>query len=158
MVTSSNQASRHIKILHHRLQQVDTTPKTIQHTGPDTKRQQQQDLNQIEAANTWQQLNPTADPFASLPKNYYHTVTNAFATNIIVGDQKSPGMESIFALQPPNWLHDVIITWWLGYWCAKSGGLSNFSITSQRQRNQNKIDGQCKTYFATPFFWNYGET
>ena len=59
-------------------------------------RQQQQDLNPIAAANTWQQLNPTANPFASLPKNYYHTVTNAYATNIIVGDQKSPGMESIF--------------------------------------------------------------
>ena len=37
-----------------------------------------------------------------LSKNYYHTVTNAFATNIIVGDQTVPGMESIFALQPPH--------------------------------------------------------
>jgi sentrin-specific protease 1 len=64
-------------------------------------------------------------------------------------------MESIFALQSPNWLHDVIITWWLGYWCEKTGSLSNSSITSQRQRNQNKIDGQRKTFFATPFFWNY---
>ena len=79
-----------------RLHKVDTTPKTVQYTGTDISRQQQQDLNPIEAANTWQQLNPTADPFASLPKNYYHTVTNAYATNIIVGDQKSPGMESIF--------------------------------------------------------------
>ncbi len=141
-----------------RLPKVDTTPKTVQYTGTDMSRQQQQahkDLNPIEAAHTWQQLNPTADPFASLPKNYYHTVTNAFATNIIVGDQKSPGMESIFALQPPNWIHDVIITWWLRYWCAKTGGLSNSSITSQRQRNQNKSDGQHKTFFATPFFWNY---
>jgi hypothetical protein len=106
-------------------------------------------------ANTWQQLNPTADPFASLPKNYYHTVTNAFATNIIVGDQTFPGMESIFALQHPHWLHDVIITWWLGYWCEKTGGLSNFSITNQRQRPPSKIDGQRKSFFATPFFWNY---
>ena len=37
----------------------------------------------------------------------------------------------------------------------KTGGLSNFSLTSQRQRNQNKIDGQHKTFFDTPFFWNY---
>ena len=42
-----------------------------------------------------------------------------------------------------------------GYWCAKTGGLSNSSITSQRQRHQNKIDGQRKTFFATAFFWNY---
>jgi hypothetical protein len=100
----------HVKMLDHRLHQVDTTPKIVQYTGADMPRQQQQVLNPIEAANTWQQLDPTADPFASLPKKYYHTVTNAFATNIIVGDQKSPGMESIFALQSPNWLHDVIIT------------------------------------------------
>jgi Ulp1 family protease len=99
--------------------------------------------------------NPTADPFASLPKDYYHTVTNTYATNIIVGNQKSPGTESIFALQSPNWLHDVIITWWLGYWCAKTGGLSNFSITIQRKQNQNQIDGQRKPCFATPFFWTY---
>jgi hypothetical protein len=85
-----------VKMLDPRLHKVDTTPKTVQYTGTDISRQQQQDLNPIEAANTWQQLNPTADPFASLPKNYYHTVTNAYATNIIVGDQKSPGMESIF--------------------------------------------------------------
>ena len=143
----------HIKILQNRLQQVDTTSKTIQHTGPDTKRQQ--GLDPITVTNTWQQLNQTADPFASLPKNYYHTVTNAFATNLIVGDQTSPGMESIFALQPPHWLHDVIITWWLGYWCEKTGGLSNFSITNQRQRPPSKIDGQRKSFFATPFFWNY---
>ena len=104
----------------------------------------------------WQQLNPTADPFASLPKQYYyHTVTNVFATNVIVGDQTSPGMESIFALQSPNWLHDIIITWWLGYWCEKTGGLSNFSITNQRQRPSGKIDGQRKTFFATPFFWKF---
>jgi hypothetical protein len=64
-------------------------------------------------------------------------------------------MESIFAQQSPHWLHDVIITWWLGYWCEKTGGLSNYSITSQRQRPQSKIDGQQKTFFATPFFWNY---
>jgi hypothetical protein len=57
----------HIKILQNRLQQVDTTSKTIQHTGPDTKRQQ--GLDPITVANTWQQLNPTVDPFASLPKN-----------------------------------------------------------------------------------------
>jgi hypothetical protein len=143
----------HIKILQNRLQQVDTTSKTIQHTGPDTKRQQ--GLDPITVENTWQQLNPTADPFTSLPKKYYHTVTNAFATNIIVGDQTSPDMESIFALQPPHWLHDVIITWWMGYWCEKTGGLSNFSITNQRQRPPSKIDGQRKTFFPTPFFWKY---
>ncbi len=34
-------------------------------------------------------------------------------------------------------------------------GLSNFSIKSQRKRNQNRIDGQCKTSFATPSFWKY---
>jgi hypothetical protein len=119
------------------------------------KHQQQQGLNPITVANTWQQLNPTANPFTSLPNTYDHTVTTAFATNIIVGDQKSPDMESIFALQPPHRVHDVIITWWLGYWCEKTGGLSNFSITSQRQRPQSKIDGQRKTFFATPFFWNY---
>jgi len=123
--------------------------------GADMKRQQHQGLNPITAANTWQQLNSTANPFTSLPTNYDHTVTNAFATNIIVGDQKSPGMESIFVLQSPHWLHDVIITWWLGYRCKKTGGLSNYSITSQRQRPQSKIDGQRKTFFATPFFWNY---
>jgi len=145
----------HVKILNHRLHQVDTTPKTIQYSGADMPRQQQQVLNPIEAANTWQRLDPTADPFASLPKNYYHTVTNAFATNIIADNHNSPGMESIFALQPPNWLHDAIITWWLGYWCKKTGGLSNASITSPRQRNQNKIDGKRNTFFATPFFWNY---
>ncbi len=144
----------HVNVLDTRPHKADTTPRTKEYTGPDISRQQQQDLNPIEAANTWQQLNPTADPFASLPKDYYHTVTNAYATNIIVGSQKSPGMESIFALQPPNWLHDVIITWWLGYWCAKTRGLSNFSITSQQKRNQNRIDGQRKTFFATPFFWN----
>jgi hypothetical protein len=54
----------HAKILDHRLHQVDTTPKTVQYTGADMPRQQQQLLNPIEAANTWQQLNPTADPFA----------------------------------------------------------------------------------------------
>jgi hypothetical protein len=26
-------------------------------------------------------------------------------------------------------------------------------ITSQGPRNQNKIDGQRKTFFTTPFFW-----
>jgi ribosomal protein L16 Arg81 hydroxylase len=113
----------HVNAITTHLHKVDTTPRTVQYTGTDIPRQQQQDLNPIEAANTWQQLNPIADPFASLPKDYYHTVTNAYATNIIVGSQKTPGMESIFALQPPNWLHDVIITWWLGYWCAKTGGL-----------------------------------
>ena len=139
----------HIKIKkNNNPQQVDTRPKT-----PDTTRQQE--LDPITTANKWQQLNPTADPFTSLPKQYHHTVTNAFATNIIVGDQTSPGMESIFALQPPNWLHDVIITWWLGYWCEKTGGLSNFSITNQRQRPSGKIDGQRKTFFATPFFWKF---
>jgi hypothetical protein len=92
----------HVKMLDHCLHQVDTMPKTVQYTGSDMPRQQQQVLNPIEAENTWQQLDPTADPFVSLPKNYYHTVTNAFATNIIVGDQKSPGMESIFDLQSPN--------------------------------------------------------
>jgi Ulp1 family protease len=134
---------------------VDNKPKTKDHTWTDTSRPQQQEINPIEAANTWQQLNPTADSFASLPKDYYHTVTNTYATNITVGNQKSLGMESIFALQSPSWLHDVIITWWLGYWCAKTGGLSNFSITSQGQRNQNQINGQRKNFFATPFFWNY---
>jgi hypothetical protein len=64
-------------------------------------------------------------------------------------------MELIFVLQPPHWLHDVIITWWLGYWCEKTGGLSNFSITDQRQRPQNKIDGRRKNFFVTLFFWNY---
>jgi len=64
-------------------------------------------------------------------------------------------MESIFALQSPNWLHDVIITWWLGYWCEKTGGLSNFSITNQRQKPSGKIEGQSKTFFATPFFWKF---
>ena len=92
----------HVKMLDHCLHQVDTMPKTVQYTGSDMPRQQQQVLNPIEAENTWQQLDPTADPFVSLPKNYYNTVTNAFATNIIVGDQKSPGMESIFDLQSPN--------------------------------------------------------
>jgi hypothetical protein len=43
-------------------------------------------------------------------------------------------MESIFALQPPNWLHDVIITWWLGYWCAQTGA----SQTSQSKVNENE--------------------
>ena len=57
-------------------------------------------------------------------------------------------MESIFALQPTNWLHDAIITWWFGYWCNNIGGLSNYSITTQGKRNQNKIDGQHKTFFA----------
>ena len=146
-----NQA--HIKILQNSLQQAHTRSKTIQPTSPDTTREQR--LDPVTVANMWQQLNPTVDPFASLPKQYYHTVTNAFATNVIVGDQTSPGMESIFALQFPNWLHDAIITWWLGYWCEKTGGLSNFSITNQRQRPSSKIDGQRKTFFATPFFWKF---
>ena len=90
----------HIKIKKNSLQQVDTRSKTIQHTGPDTTRQQE--LDPITIANTWQQLNRNADPFVSLPKQYDHTVTNAFTTNIIVGDQTSPGMESIFALQFPH--------------------------------------------------------
>ena len=136
----------HTKILQNSLQQADTRSKIIQQTSPDMKRQQR--LDPVTVANTWRQLNPTTDPFTSLPKQYHHTVTNAFATNIIVGDQTSPGMESIFALQSPNWLHDVIITWWLGYWCEKTGGLSNFSITNQRQRPSVKIDGQHKTFFA----------
>ena len=123
----NNQA--HIKILQNSLQQAHTRSKTIQPTSPDTTREQR--LDPVTVANTWRQLNPTADPFTSLPKQYHHTVTDAFATNIIVGDQTSPGMESIFALQSPNWLHDVIITWWLGYWCEKTGGLSNFSITNR---------------------------
>ena len=134
---------------------VDTTPKTKEYTGTDISRKRQQDLNPIRAANTWLQLNRTADPLASLPKDYYHTVTNTYGTNITVGNQKSPGMELIFALQPTNWLHDAIITLWFGYWCAKTGGLSNFSITSQGKRNQNKIDGQRKFFFATPFFWTH---
>jgi hypothetical protein len=142
-------------VLETRPHKVGITPKTKEYTWTDTSRQRQQDLNPIEAANTWQQLNPTADPLAFLPKDYYHTVTNTYATNITVGNQKSPGMESIFALQPTNWLHDVIITCWVGYWCAKTGGLSNFSITSQGKRNQNKIDGKRKTFFATPFFWKH---
>jgi hypothetical protein len=121
-------------VLETRPHKVDNTPKTKEDTWTDTSRQRQQVLNPIEAANTWQQLNPTAKPFASLPKDYYHTVTNTYATNITVGNQKFPGMESIFALQPPNWLHDVIITWW---WL------------------ENHIDGQRKTFFATPFFWKY---
>jgi len=146
---------RHANMLETRPHKKDITPKTKEDTGTDTSRQRQQALNPIVAANTWQQLNPTADPFASLPKDYYHTVTNTYATNITVGNQKSPGMESIFALQPPNWLHDVIITWWLGYWCAKTGDLSNFSITSQGKRNQNKLDSHRKTFFATPFFWTH---
>jgi hypothetical protein len=145
----------HVNVLDTRPHKVDSTPKTKDHTWTDTSRQQQQDLNQIEAVSTWQQLNPTADPFASLPKDYYHIGTNTYATNITGGNQKSPGMESIFTLQPPNWLHDVIITWWLGYWCAQTGVLSNFSITSQGKRNQNQIDGQRKTFFDTPFFWKY---
>jgi hypothetical protein len=147
----------HVNELDPRPHKVDTTPKTKDHTWTDTSRQQQQDLNPIEAANTWQHLNPTADPFASLPKDYYHIVTNTYATNITVGNQTSPGMESIFALQPLNWLHDVIITWWLGYWCAQTGGLSNFSITGQGQRNQNQIDGQLKPFsphhFSGTIYW-----
>ncbi len=67
----------HVKMLVRRLHKVDTTPKIVQYTRTDMPRQQQQDLNPISAENTWQQLNPTADPFASLPKNYYHTVTLA---------------------------------------------------------------------------------
>jgi Ulp1 family protease len=109
--------------------------------------------NPIDAANTWRHLNPLADPLVSLKEDCYHTVINAYATNIIVGNKDSPGMESIFALQPTNWLHDAIITWWLGYWCKKTGGLSNCSFTRQGKRNQNKIDVQCKTFFTTPFFW-----
>jgi hypothetical protein len=64
-------------------------------------------------------------------------------------------MESIFALQPTKWLHDAIITWWFGYWCDKTGGISNYSITTQGKRNQNKINGQRKPFFATPFSWKY---
>ncbi len=111
--------------------------------------------NPIDTANTWRQLNPTADPLASgLTQDCYHTVTNSYATNITVGNKKSPGMESIFALQPTNWPHDVIITWCLGYWCAKTGGLSNYSITRQGERNQNKIDCQHKK-ICTPFHWKH---
>ena len=90
----------HTKILQNSLQQADTRSKIIQQTSPDMKRQQR--LDPVTVANMWQHLNSTADPFASLPKQYDHTVTNAFATNIIVGDQTSPGMESIFALQFPH--------------------------------------------------------
>ncbi|MFN9897348.1 MAG: hypothetical protein ACK55Z_00865, partial [bacterium] len=35
--------------------------------------------NLIDAVNTWRQLNPRADPLASLNEDYYHTVTNAYA-------------------------------------------------------------------------------
>jgi hypothetical protein len=38
--------------------------------------------NPIDTANTWRQLNPTTDPLASLTEDCYHTVTNAYATNI----------------------------------------------------------------------------
>ena len=38
--------------------------------------------------------------------------------------------------------------------CTNWGPLK-LLITSQGQRNQNQIDGQRKTYFATPYFWNY---
>ena len=51
--------------------------------------------NPIDAANTWRQLNPLADPLASLKEDCHHTVTNAYATNIIVGNKDSPGMECI---------------------------------------------------------------
>jgi len=47
----------HIKILQNSLPQIDTRSKIIQHTGPDTKRQQ--GLDPITVANMWQQLNPT---------------------------------------------------------------------------------------------------
>jgi len=90
--------------------------------------------------------------FSWWTEDCYHTVTNAYVTNITVGNKKSPGMESISALQPTNWLHDAIITWWFGYWCAKTGGLSNYSITRQGKRHQNKIDGQRKN---PPFLWKH---
>ena len=32
---------------------------------------------------------------------------------------------------------------------------SNYSITTQGKRNQNKINGQRKPFFATPFSWKY---
>jgi hypothetical protein len=106
--------------------------------------------NPVELANTWCRLNPLADPL-----NCYQPITNAYAVNIIVGNEDSPGMESIFALQPTKWLHDAIITWWCGYWCNTTVGTSNCSITRQIKRNQDKIDGERKTFFAPPFFWKY---
>jgi Ulp1 family protease len=95
------------------------------------------------------------DPLGSLQKDYYQPITNAYATNIIVGNKDSPGMESIFALQPTKWLDDAIITWWCGYWCDRTEGISNYSITRQGKRNPKKIDCERKTFFATPFFWKY---
>ncbi len=58
--------------------------------------------NPIDTVNTLRQLNPTDDPLASLTEDFYHTVTNTYATNITVGNPKSRGMESIFALQSTN--------------------------------------------------------
>jgi hypothetical protein len=111
--------------------------------------------NPVEVANTWRRLNPLADPLGSLKIDCYQPITNANATNITVGNKDSPGMESIFALQPTKWLHDANITWWCGYWWNRTGGISNYSVTRQNKRNQNKIDGERKTFFATPFFWKY---
>jgi len=60
-------------------------------------------------------------------------------------------MESIFALQSTNWLHDAIITGGSDTGAKKQGA---FRIT-QSQDKANKIDGERKTFFATPFFWKY---
>jgi hypothetical protein len=102
--------------------------------------------NLIDAVNTWRQLNPLADPLASLNEDYYHTVTNAYATIIIVGNKDSPGMESIFALQSTNWLHDAIITGGSDTGAKKQGA---FRITqSQDKANETKTKS---TVGAKPF-------
>ena len=93
----------------------------------------------------------------SLESEHPWTVTDTYNVNIVADKKESPGMESIFALSPSTYLHDAIMAWWSGYWCTKTGGISNYTITRHTNRTQTSEHGQGKTFFATPFSWIYVE-
>jgi hypothetical protein len=74
--------------------------------------------------------------FSSNLNRLFRTFTTSYGVNTIMDNKDSPGLESIFTLQPTAWLHDAIITWWCGYWCTRTGDISNYSITKQANKQQ----------------------
>jgi hypothetical protein len=87
----------------------------------------------------------------SLEKDYYQPITKTYAPNIIVGNKDSLGMDPSL---PCNQRNGCMMQSSLGGSDTGETEQGVFRIT-QSQDKANKIDGERKTFFATPFFWKY---
>jgi hypothetical protein len=118
--------------------------------------------NPVDLAQKWRHHNPQADPLGFFVTKSPRVITTKYGVYMLVDDKDIPGKESIFALKPTEWLHDAIITWWFAHWCDVTQGVSSYS-TKYDQKNKklmhsrttNRIHGEKKVFFTSPYFLNY---